>query len=126
MACFVTARQCRILAATAIAAAMGAPLPSLAQSSMGSREFQTAELGELSPELRAEVLNRATGQNTPRGVLETMLLNAIQQRFPASRIVATDMGRGVAVIATPENQMRALTFNKQQGLQVVGEVMLTP
>jgi hypothetical protein len=104
---------------------MAAPLPSRAQSSMGSREFQAAELNELSPELRAEVLSRATDANTPRGVLETMLLNAIQQRFPASRIVAVDIGRGIAVIATPENQMRALTFNKQQGLQVVGEVTLT-
>jgi len=99
-------------------------LPAAAQSSMGSREFQTAELNELSPEIRAEVLRNATGGNTPRGVLETMLLNAMQQRFPASRIVAIDMGRGVAVIQTPEKQLKALTFNKQQGLQVVGEVVL--
>ena len=36
---------------------------------MGSREFQRAELNELSPALRAEVESRATGGNTPRGVL---------------------------------------------------------
>jgi len=118
-------RQHRTLAAAAIAVAMAAPLPLLAQSSMGSREFQMAELNELSPELRADVMSRATGGNTPRGVLETMLLNGIQQRFPASRIVAVDMGRGIAVVATADNQMKALTFNKQQGLQVVGEVSLT-
>lgn len=95
-----------------------------AQSEMGSRELQAAELGELSPELRAEVLSRATGTNTPRGVLETILLNSISQRFPASRIVGIDFGRGVVVIATAENQLRALNFNKQ-GLTVLGEVSLT-
>lgn len=99
-------------------------LPAAAQSSMGSREFQTAELNELAPDLRAEVMRRAGEGNTPRGVLEVMLLNAMQTRFPASRIVAIDMGRGVAVIQTPEKQLKALTFNKQQGLQLVGEVVL--
>lgn len=101
-----------------------AACPAKAQTSMGSREFQTAELNELSPELRSEILSRATGGNTPRGVLEVMLLNAMQQRFPASRIVAIDMGRGIAVIQTPERQLKALTFNKQQGLQVAGEVTM--
>jgi hypothetical protein len=101
-----------------------ATLPAAAQSSMGSREFQTAELNELAPDIRADVLRRATDGNTPRGILETMLLNAMQQRFPASRIVAVDMGRGIAVIQTPEKQLKALTFNKQQGLQIVGEVTL--
>jgi hypothetical protein len=99
-------------------------LPAAAQSSMGSREFQLAELNELPADVRAEVLRRAVDGNTPRGVLEVMLLNSMQQRFPASRIVAVDMGRGVAVIETPQKQLKALTFNKQQGLQVVGEVVL--
>ncbi|WP_431280947.1 hypothetical protein ACQW02_16185 [Humitalea sp. 24SJ18S-53] len=93
--------------------------------SMGSREFQNAELTELSPALQAEVTARATGGNTPRGVLETMLLNGIQARYPASRIIALDMGRGIVVIATTDNQMRAMTFNKQEGLNVIGEVSLT-
>lgn len=98
--------------------------PAAAQSSMGSREFQTAELNELSPELRAEVLRRANDGNTPRGVLEVMLLNAMQSRFPASRIVAVDMGRGVAVLQTADKQLKAVTFSKQQGLQLVGEVVV--
>lgn len=34
------------------------------------------------------------------------------------------MGRGVAVIQTPEKQLKALTFNKQKGLQVVGKVTM--
>jgi hypothetical protein len=99
-------------------------MPAMAQSSMGSREFQLAELNEVSPEIRTEVLRRATEGNTPRGVLETMLLNGMQGRFPASRIVATDMGRGIAVIETADKQLKALSFNKQQGLQVIGEVMM--
>src|SRR6476620_5038519 len=49
-----------------------AALPAAAQSSMGSREFQAAELGELAPDLRAEVMRRTTDGNTPRGVLEVM------------------------------------------------------
>ena len=120
-----TRRPFRALAAFAVAAALASPLPSLAQSSLGSREYQLAELNELSPELKAEVLRRATDGNTPRGVLETMLLNGIQQRFPASRIVGIDMGRGVVAIATADGQLKALTFNKQQGLQILGEVSLT-
>ena len=113
-----------LLACTALALATFTAPRAEAQSSMGSREFQAAELGELSPELRAEVTARATQGNTPRGVLETILLNSISQRFPASRIVGLDMGRGVVVIATSDNQLRALTFNKQ-GLTVVGDVTLT-
>jgi hypothetical protein len=112
-----------LLALAVLALAVGA-LPAAAQSSMGSREFQQAELNELPADIWADVMRRASDGNTPRGVLETMLLNAMQQRFPASRIAAVDMGRGVAVIQTPEKQLKALTFNKQQGLQVAGEVVL--
>jgi len=99
-------------------------LPAASQSMLGSREYQLAELNELAPEIRAEVLRRATGGNTPRGVLETMLLNSMEQRYPGSRIVAVDMGRGVVVIQTADKQMKALTFDKLQALQVTGEVTL--
>ncbi|WP_270937151.1 hypothetical protein [Falsiroseomonas oryzae] len=121
------ARPRRILAAAAIAAAMAAPLPALAQSSAGSREFQQAELSELSPAIRAEVERRvAQGPgNTIRGVLETMLLNELQVREPASRIVGVDMGRGVVVVQPQSGGMKAYTFNKQDGLRIVGEVTLT-
>lgn len=96
-----------------------------AQSSAGSREFQRAELAEVSPAIRAEVERRATGGNTIRGVLETMLLNEISARWPGSRLVAMDMGRGVGVFALPDNSLKAATFNKQDGLKVTGEVVLT-
>jgi hypothetical protein len=116
-----------LLAGAALALAGLGALPAAAQSSMGSREFQQAELTEVSPTIRAEVERRvAAGPgNTVRGVLETMLLNEIGTRWAGSRIVAVDMGRGVAVIQTADNQMRAVTFNKQDGLKVAGEVTLT-
>jgi hypothetical protein len=99
----------------------------LAQTSMGSREFQAAELSEVSPAIRAEVERRvAAGPgNTVRGVLETMLLNEVGVRWPGSRIVAVDMGRGVGVIQLPDNSLKAVTFNKAEGLKVTGEVVLT-
>ena len=53
------------------------------------------------------------------------MLNEIQVRWPASRLVAVDMGRGVAVVAMPDNSLKAITFNKQDGLKVAGEVVLT-
>lgn len=122
-----TVRPRRMLAVTALAAAIAAPFPVLAQSSMGSREFQQAELGEVSPAIRAEVQRRVSaGQgNTVRGVLETMLLNELQVREPASRIVGVDMGRGVVVVQQQSGAMKAYSFNKQDGLKIVGEVNLT-
>jgi hypothetical protein len=98
--------------------------PVLAQTSLGSREFQAAELSEVSPAIRTEVERRvAAGPgNTVRGVLETMLLNEIGVRFPGSRLVAMDMARGVGVFAAADNTLKAVTFNKQDGLKVTGEV----
>ena len=120
------ARQYPMLVAAALAMAVTIPLPSVAQSSAGSREFQLAELSELSPALRGEVERRVAQApgNTPRGVLESMLLNELQLREPASRIVGIDMGRGVVVIQQPGGAMKAYTFNKQDGLSVIGEVAL--
>ncbi|MBU8540026.1 hypothetical protein [Falsiroseomonas tokyonensis] len=115
-----------MLAAAALASVAAMPFPSLAQTSMGSREFQQAELSELSPALRSEVERRVAQApgNTPRGVLESMLLNELQIREPASRIVGLDLGRGVVVIQQPSGAMKAYTFNKQEGLRVIGEVSL--
>ena len=125
---------CKILrlAGAALALLAFAATPAAAQSSMGSREFQQAELSEVAPAIRAEVERRvaAGSGNTVRGVLETMLLNGIPLRNPGSRIVAADMGRGVAVTQLANSQLQAPTFNnpifnKQNGLKVVGEVSLT-
>ncbi|MDO9503045.1 hypothetical protein [Falsiroseomonas sp.] len=120
------AQQRPIVAAVALAWVVAMPPPSVAQTSMGSREFQQAELSELSPALRSEVERRVAQApgNTPRGVLESMLLNELQIREPASRIVGVDLGRGVVVIQQPAGTLKAYTFSKQEGLRVMGEVSL--
>ena len=125
----MTIRHTKTLTLTAAGAAFAlfAAAPAVAQTSAGSREFQAAELSEVSPALRAEVERRvaASPGNTVRGVLETMLLNEISVRWPGSRLVAMDMARGVGVFAQPDNTLKAVTFNKQDGLKIAGEVTLT-
>jgi hypothetical protein len=121
---YLCIRSALLASAAAGLLAITAP-QAAAQANFGTREFQAAELEGLAPALRAEVLARAANPgNSIRGVLETILLNAIQARYPASRIVALDMGRGVAAIATAENQLRAVTFDKQ-GLTSIGDVTIT-
>jgi ABC-type transporter MlaC component len=77
-----------------------------------SQAYQQAELAELSAEKRAEVQQRATGANTVREVLETMLLNNLQLRYPANRIVALDFGRGSVAYAVTDGSVRIANFNK--------------
>jgi hypothetical protein len=77
-----------------------------------SQAFQQAELAELSQTKRAEVQQRATGANTVREVLETMLLNNLQLRYPANRIVALDFGRGAVAYAVIDGSIRVANFNK--------------
>ncbi len=61
--------------------------------------IEQAELAGLTPEKRAEVQKRATeGNNTVSEVLQTILLNGIKSKHPASRIVALDFARGIAVV----------------------------
>jgi len=84
---------------------------SLAQA-QPSQAFQQAELAELSAAKRAEVQQRATGTNNVREVLETMLLNNLQLRYPANRIVALDFGRGAVAYAVTDGSVRVATFNK--------------
>lgn len=77
-----------------------------------SQAFQQAELAELSAAKRAEVEQRATGSNNVREVLETMLLNNLQLRYPANRIVALDFGRGAVAYSVTDGSVRVATFNK--------------
>lgn len=95
--------------AVAFAAMIAMPPSSYAQV---ATTLEQAELAGLSPEKRAEVQQRAAqpGQ-TVSEVLQTMLLNNIKLKFPASRIVALDFGRGIAVVQEANGRMRAVNFD---------------
>lgn len=74
--------------------------------------IEQAELAGLSAAKRAEVEKRANepGQ-TVSEVLTTMLLNGIKNKHQASRIVALDFGRGIAVVELQNGGMTAVKFN---------------
>jgi len=75
--------------------------------------IEQAELAGLSPDKRAEVQARAVNGNTVSEVLTTMLLNNIKLKHPASRIVAMDFGRGIAVVELADGKMTAVNFDPQ-------------
>jgi hypothetical protein len=74
--------------------------------------IEQAELASLSPDKRTEVQERAKqpGQ-TVSEVLQTMLLNGIKNKHKASRIVALDFGRGIAVVELQGGGMTAVNFD---------------
>ena|SRR5215471_14219056 len=74
--------------------------------------IEQAELAGLTPQKRTEVESRAKqpGQ-TVSEVLQTMLLNGIKSTRPASRIVALDFGRGIAVVELQGGGMTAVNFD---------------
>jgi hypothetical protein len=71
-----------------------------------------AELAELSPDKRAQVEARMKqpGQTVPE-ILQTIRLSSIKLKYPAKRIVALDLGRGVAVNDLPSRAMRTIQFD---------------
>jgi len=73
--------------------------------------LEQAELAGLNPDLRAQVLQRATGGNSVTEVLQVMLLNNIKAKQPANQIVAMDWGKGVAIVDTPGSGMAAVHFD---------------
>ncbi len=92
-------------------AVCGAFLASAAHAQKAT-SLEQAELAMLTPEKRAEVEKRATqpGQ-TVSEVLTTMLLNGIKNKHKASRIVAMDFGRGIAVVELQGGGMTAVNFD---------------
>ena len=95
-----------------IPAAIGAALLlSSAAYAQIATTLEQAELAGLSPEKRAEVQARAVIGNTVTEVLQTILLNSIKVKHPASRIVALDFGRGVAVVELTDGKTDAVKFN---------------
>jgi hypothetical protein len=73
--------------------------------------LEQAELAGLSPEKRAEVQARAINGNTVSGVLTTMLLNSIKLKHPASKILALDFARGVAVVELTDGKTDVVNFD---------------
>ena len=69
------------------------------------------ELNYLSPAIRAEVERRATGGNTVRGVMETMLLNSVSQAFAAQKVLAVDFIKGMVTFEGPGGQVRSYPFD---------------
>jgi hypothetical protein len=74
--------------------------------------LEQAELAGLSPAKRTEVETRMKqgGQNVSE-ILQTMLLNSIKLKHLGSQIVALDFNRGIAVVRTANNEMRAVHFD---------------
>ena len=93
--------------ATFVSALMGAPV-AFAQV---ATTLEQAELAGLSPAKRAEVQARAVNGNTVSEVLQTMLLNSIKLKHPASKIVALDFGRGAAVVELTDGKMTVVPFD---------------
>jgi CHAT domain-containing protein len=83
--------------------------PTLAQI---ANSIEQAELAGLSPEKRAQVQSRMKqGAQTVSERLQTILLNEIKRRFPASRIVALDFAGGIPVVQTSNGAMRTVNFD---------------
>ena len=102
------AKSCGGIAAV-FAAVLMTVTPTVAQV---ATTIEQAELAGLSPDKRAEVQTRMKqpGQ-TVYEILQTMLLNEIKVRFPASRIVALDFNRGIAIVETSQGAMRSVNFD---------------
>ena len=73
--------------------------------------LEQAELAGLSAEKRAEVQARAVNGNTVSEVLTTILLNSIKLKHPASKIVALDFNRGVAVVQLTDGKIEPVNFD---------------
>ena len=99
-------------AVTALAVC-GAFLANIAYGQAGvATTIEQAELAGLTPAKRAEVEARMKqpGQ-TVSEILQTILLNGIKSTKPASRIVALDFGRGIAVVELQGGGMTAVNFD---------------
>jgi hypothetical protein len=91
--------------------ACGAFLANIAYAQVATT-IEQAELASLTPEKRAEVQQRvAKPGQTVSEVLQTMLLNGIKNKHKASRIVALDFGRGIAVVELEGGGMTAVNFD---------------
>ncbi|HEY2616996.1 MAG TPA: hypothetical protein VGI78_06635 [Acetobacteraceae bacterium] len=74
--------------------------------------LEQAELAGLSSEKKAEVQARlGQGGQTVTEILQTILLNSIKLKHPASKIVALDFNRGIAVVQLTDGKMSPVQFD---------------
>ena len=74
--------------------------------------LEQAELAGLTPEKKAEVQARlGQGGQTVSEILQTMLLNSIKLKHPASKIVALDFNRGIAVVQLTDGKISPVQFD---------------
>ena len=102
---------------TAVRVAVGALLlagglaaPDVAQAAPMTA-MGTAELQQLSPVMRKDVMARLKDGQTVHGVLETMLLNKVSEDFAARRIVASDFTRGAVVVEGKDGTLHSFPFD---------------
>ena len=95
---------------TMFAAAAASLIASAAYAQVATT-LEQAELAGLSAQKRAEVQARAVNGNTVSEVLTTILLNSIKAKHPASKIVALDFGRGVAVVQLADGKIEPVNFD---------------
>ena len=86
-------------------------LSSGAVSARETTAFQKAEMDQLSPNLRSQVEARMTGEQSIRGILETMLLNNTSLMFATKRVVAVDFDKGVEVVEGKNGEIKAFPFD---------------
>jgi hypothetical protein len=99
----------RTVAPTACAAAVVAVPTAYAQV---ATTLEQAELAGLSQEKKAEVQARlGQGGQTVTEILQTILLNSIKLKHPASKIVALDFNRGIAVVQLTDGKISPVQFD---------------
>ena len=93
------------------AAALALALATAAAAAPALTAYEKAELAQLSPEVRKQVEARMTGQQTVRGILETMLLNSISEKVAYNQVVAIDFDKSIIVVTNPKGAVRAYEFD---------------
>ncbi len=73
--------------------------------------MEKVELAQLSPQLRSQVEARLVSGQTVHGVLESMLLNNVSQKFASGHVVATDFARGDVVVENGSGQVKVFPFD---------------
>ena len=104
----MTIRAKTMFAAAFLAAALLAPVA----HAQVATTLEQAELAGLSPEKRAEVQSRMSqGGQTVYEILQTILLNSVKLKHPASKILALDFNRGIAVVQLADGKLDQVNFD---------------